>query len=155
MQWITKSIPLEILSMPEKHGSFQITQKVFIRDGEKLLILRDRKSGFGDIPGGRMNEDEFFQDWLLSLKREVEEELGTDFKIAIDPKPFLVHKHRVLMGNHPCIIIGYKAKYISGTIQMSDEHDFMDWVDAKTYKMSDLFSEYMLEAMEIYQKEYA
>lgn len=42
------------------HGFFQITQKLFLRDGNQLLVLRDRKSGHGDLPGGRMNEDEFF-----------------------------------------------------------------------------------------------
>ncbi|HNF25981.1 MAG TPA: NUDIX hydrolase, partial [Leptospiraceae bacterium] len=33
-----------------QHSVFQITQKLFLRKGQKLLVLRDRKSGLGDLP---------------------------------------------------------------------------------------------------------
>ena len=62
-----------------KHGSFQITQKAFVRKGDLLLVMKDKKSGEGDLPGGRMNEDEFFGDWIESLQRELDEELGNSF----------------------------------------------------------------------------
>ncbi|MDX1958403.1 MAG: NUDIX hydrolase [Leptospiraceae bacterium] len=133
-----------------KHGFFQITQKVFIRKGDELLVMKDHKSGEGDLPGGRMDQDEFFSDWLESLQRELLEELGAEFKIKIYPDIFIVHKHRVNNGNHPCIIFGYKAEYVSGEIILSEEHDFYKWVDIKTYKPETLFSEYMLETMNEY-----
>ncbi|TGL60336.1 NUDIX hydrolase [Leptospira ognonensis] len=138
-----------------KHGFFQITQKLFLRDGDKFLVMRDRKSGLGDLPGGRMDEDEFFEDWYLSIKREIREELGANIEIEVNPKPFLIHKHRVNEGNHPCVIIGYHAKLIKGKIEMSDEHDFMEWVDVKKYDPTPLFTEYMLDAVRVYLKEYA
>lgn len=139
----------------KKHGFFQISQKLFLRDGDKLLIFRDKKSGYGDLPGGRMNEDEFFEDWLDSLRRELREEMGTRFEYEVNPEPFLIHKHRVTEGNHPCIIIGYKGVYKGGEILMSDEHDFMEWVDVKTYDPSPLFEDYMLEAIRKYLDNYA
>ena len=46
--------------MNSKHGLFQITQKVFIRKGNLLLIMKDKKSGAGDLPGGR-NTQRFWQ----------------------------------------------------------------------------------------------
>ncbi|PJZ67023.1 NUDIX hydrolase [Leptospira wolffii] len=138
-----------------KHGFFQITQKVFLRKGSELLILRDRKSGFGDLPGGRMNEDEFYGDWLESLSRELKEEMGEDCKIKIHPKPILIHKHRVNDGNHPCVIVAYHGEFLSGEIKLSDEHDYIAWVDAISYDPSQLFFEYMLDAIRLYQKEYA
>lgn len=138
-----------------KHGFFQITQKLFLRDGDLLLVMRDRKSGFGDLPGGRMDEDEFYSDWVLSIQREVSEELGPNVKVDINPKPFLIHKHKVNEGNHPCIILGYHASLVSGQIIMSDEHDFMEWVNVKTYNPSPLFTEYMLDAVSIYLKDNA
>ncbi len=138
-----------------KHGSFQITQKLFLRDGDKFLIMRDSKSGYGDLPGGRMNEDEFFDDWMKSVHREVEEELGESVRVEINPKPIFVHKHRVNEGNHPCIIIAYQAKLLGGEIIISDEHDFLDWVSVKNYDPSSLFTEYMLDAVKVYLKEYA
>ncbi|EPG74066.1 NUDIX domain protein [Leptospira fainei serovar Hurstbridge str. BUT 6] len=137
-----------------KHGFFQITQKVFLRRGSELLILRDRKSGYGDLPGGRMNEDEFYGDWQESLSRELAEEMGNRCEIKVHPRPLFVHKHRVSEGNHPCVIIAYHAEFIGGEIMLSDEHDFISWVDAKTYDPRGLFFEYMLDAILLYQKEY-
>ncbi|TGK07031.1 NUDIX hydrolase [Leptospira semungkisensis] len=138
-----------------KHGFFQITQKVFLRKGKDILILRDKKSGFGDLPGGRMNEDEFYGDWLASLSRELQEEMGDSCEIKIHPKPIMVHKHRVSDGNHPCVIIGYHGEFLSGEIKISDEHDYLSWVDAISYDPNGLFFEYMLDAFKLYQKEYA
>jgi 8-oxo-dGTP pyrophosphatase MutT (NUDIX family) len=135
-----------------EHGFFQITQKAFIRNGNKLLVMKDKVSGVGDLPGGRMNQDEFFSDWLDSLKRELSEELGNNFIISIKPDIFLVHKHRVNIGNFPCVIIGYHADYISGEIEISNEHDYFEWVDIDTYKPETLFSEYMLDAVRFYLK---
>ncbi|XDD50341.1 NUDIX domain-containing protein [Leptospira sp. WS92.C1] len=138
-----------------KHGFFQITQKLFLRKGEELLILRDRKSGLGDLPGGRMNENEFFEDWSLSMEREIEEELGPNVQIKVLPKPLFVHKHRVNEGNFPCIIIAYHADFIDGEIVLSDEHDYIAWENINSYDPSALFSEYMLDAVNLYLKEYA
>ncbi len=130
-----------------EHGFFQITQKAFIRKGNLLLVMRDKKSGEGDLPGGRMNQNEFFEDWIESLKRELEEELGSSMKLNISNDVVLVHKHRVNLGNHPCIILGYDCEYLSGEIKISDEHDFFEWVDIKTFKPETFYSEYMLEAV--------
>ncbi|MCW7468954.1 NUDIX domain-containing protein [Leptospira kanakyensis] len=138
-----------------KHGFFQITQKLFLRNGENLLVLRDRKSGHGDLPGGRMNEDEFFSDWSESIFREVSEELGEQIKIDVSPDPIFIHKHMVNEGNIPCVIVAYTANLLAGDIQLSEEHDFMDWVNIKTFDPSKLFSEYMLEAVQLYLKKYA
>ncbi|WCL49424.1 NUDIX hydrolase [Leptospira sp. GIMC2001] len=137
------------------HGFFQITQKLFLRRGDELLVLRDKKSGYGDLPGGRMTEKEFFEDWIDSLDREMAEEMGSGFLYSTNPEPIFIHKHKVTEGNHPCIIIGYEGKYISGEVEMSDEHDYMEWVNVKTYDPSTLFEDYMLDAVRKYLKEYA
>ena len=138
-----------------EHGFFQITQKAFIRNGNNLLVMKDRKSGEGDLPGGRMNEDEFYNDWLWSLKREISEELGQEIKLEINPEIILIHKHRVNLGNHPCVILGYHVEYLSGEIQISDEHDFFKWVDVRTFQPEELFSEYMLEAVQLYLQRFS
>ncbi len=138
-----------------KHGFFQITQKVFLRKGHLFLIMRDKKSGHGDLPGGRMTEEEFFEDWTNSVYRELDEEMGKQISYKLNPDPIFFHKHRVNEGNHPCIIIAYQAYYIAGEVQISDEHDFLDWVDVRTFQPQGFFSEYMLEAVTIYQEKYA
>ena len=134
----------------KKNGFFQIIQKVFIRKENLFLVLRDNKSKVGDLPGGRINEDEFFSDWLVSIRRELFEELGKNFVASIYPEPFLVQKHRVEEGQHPCVIIGYNANYISGEIETSEEHDYFEWVDISTYQPEVLFKGYMLQAVKKY-----
>ena len=71
-------------------------------------------------------------------------------KIKISEEVVLIHKHRVNLGNHPCVILGYDCEYISGDIKISDEHDFFEWVDIKTFKPETFYSEYMLEAVSKY-----
>jgi 8-oxo-dGTP diphosphatase len=131
-----------------EHGFFQITQKAFIRKGNLLLIMKDKKSGEGDLPGGRMDQKEFFEDWIESLKRELQEELGNKIQLKIFPDVILVHKHMVNLGKHPCIILGYDCEYISGEVEISEEHDFFQWVDMESFQPANFFSEYMLEAVQ-------
>ena len=138
----------------KEHGYFQITQKAFIRKNNFLLVMKDKKSGEGDLPGGRMNQDEFFGDWLVSLNRELQEELGNNLQLKIYPEVILVHKHFINLGKHPCIILGYHADFLGGEIQISEEHEYYEWVDIKTYKPELLFSEYMLDAVKLYLKNY-
>lgn len=133
-----------------QHGFFQLTQKLFIRKGNLLLILRDRKSQLGDLPGGRMNQDEFYDDWLKSLERELFEELGGNIKVKINPRPMLVYKHKVNDGNYPCIIVGYHGEYESGDLMLSEEHDYFEWIDVNQYDPELLFADYMLDAINYY-----
>lgn len=134
----------------KKHGFFQITQKVFIRKKNLLLVLRDRKSQIGDLPGGRISEDEFFADWLMSVRRELVEELGGGCIINVEAEPFLVNKHIVEDGKHPCIILAYKAEFVSGQVVISEEHDLFEWVDVFSYKPETLFKGFMLEVVQKY-----
>jgi len=138
-----------------ENGFFQLTQKIFIRNHQSILVLRDRKSGVGDLPGGRMTEEEFFGDWVKSLERELVEELGENFQLQIDPDPIFLKKHRVEEGQFPCMILAYKGIYSGGVVQLSDEHDYFDWVDSKNFDPGALFSGYMLEAVDYYLKKYS
>ena len=137
-----------------KHDCFQITQKVFIRDGNRLLVMRDRKSGYGDLPGGRMTEREFFSDWMHSVARELQEELGSLVQLDIRAQPIFIHRHRVNDENFPCLIIAYEANFKSGNLVISEEHDYMEWVDIQEFKAEELFSEHMLDAVNYYLNKY-
>jgi 8-oxo-dGTP diphosphatase len=136
--------------MDNKHGFFQITQKLFLRKDNFLLVMKDRKSQCGDLPGGRLHQDEFFENWLHSLERELIEEMGDRAIIEVFPEPIFIAKHNVQEGNHPCVIVAYQGLWKGGEIILSEEHDYMEWVDVNTYKPSPLFKDYMLKAVEKY-----
>ncbi|MCB1156101.1 MAG: NUDIX hydrolase [Leptospiraceae bacterium] len=136
--------------MNETHGFFQITQKLFLRNQNSILILRDRKSGHGDLPGGRINEPEFFFFFLEGLKRELREELGENIQYDIEPQPIFFARHRVVEGKYPCLIVAYEGKFLGGDIQLSNEHDYMEWVDRETYNPEPLFKKHLLFAVSSY-----
>ena len=109
-------------------GFFQITLKVFLCHQDRLLILRDRISGVGDLPGGRISKAEFYADWQDCLARELREELGEAVQYRLDPEPLFVFPHFIESAGEEALGIAYQAQFIRGQIQLSDEHDKMQWV---------------------------
>ena len=114
-----------------------VGQKAFIEKDGKILVLHDYLGL--DFPGGKIQEGEIkdgdFNSLNDSLKREVAEETG--FKIEVFD-PFAVW-YRVFPKIHKyygesVYLIGFKCKYISGDLKLSDEHDKFEWVDKSSYE---------------------
>ncbi len=119
-----------------------------------MLILKDHESKTGDLPGGRISEDEFFGDWIESLQREITEELGKSIVIEIDREPIFVKDHRMEADNFPCVLVAYSGIYIGGEIRLSNEHDFFKWVDIHEFDPKGFFSSTMLKAVEHYLQKF-
>ncbi|MBL8020206.1 MAG: NUDIX hydrolase [Leptospirales bacterium] len=134
-------------------GFFQITLKLFLLRGQEMLILRDRDSQLGDLPGGRISADEIYQPFARSLAREIQEELG-DIAYNLEPDPIFLFPHRIQNGNHPALGIAFMASFKSGNIVLSDEHDWMAWVDVQTYIPAPLFKEHLLDAVVQFQSRF-
>lgn len=109
---------------------------LIVKDNKVLLLIRKRKSPqqkpVWDIPGGGLLAGETFEQ---ALKREVTEETNLDIEILdiirawnnIDNED-----GRILYG------ITYAARYIGGSITLSDEHETSQWVDIKDIASADL-----------------
>jgi 8-oxo-dGTP diphosphatase len=114
-----------------------IGQKAFIEKDGEILILIDSILGL-DLPGGKIQEGEF--DFKKALKREVEEETNLKIKIC---NPFVTWYYEIPKNKkHPSggkkiFMVGYKCKYISGEIKLSDEHNKFYWVGKNSYKNLD------------------
>jgi 8-oxo-dGTP pyrophosphatase MutT (NUDIX family) len=113
-------------------GRFQLSQKLFLRRGEQMLILRDQASGVWDLPGGRVSASEF-NDLAGALRRELLEELGDGLQIVVEPRPLLVSPLTVLESGIGVIGVAYEAWLRSGEVRLSAEHDAMEWVRVDTY----------------------
>lgn len=113
-------------------GMFQLSQKLFLRRGEEMLILRDRVSGVWDLPGGRVSATEF-DDLGGALQRELAEELGEGLQIEIETRPLLVWPLTVLEGGIGVIGVAYEAWLRGGEVRLSAEHDDMAWVRVDSY----------------------
>jgi 8-oxo-dGTP diphosphatase len=109
------------------HKLFQVGQKAFIERDGKLLVAFTH-SGALDLPGGRIDEGE--NDLVESIKREVQEETALEVEVGA---PFVTWLHR----NGGVYLVGYRCRYVSGEVELSDEHASYRWVDEQSYRELD------------------
>ena len=125
---------------------FCVGQKAFIEKDGKVLILNDPGEGL-DFPGGKIQDGEAkdgdASSLFRSLQREVREETGLEIEVG---NPFVVWYHEFPKNhrNYPKVayLVGFKCKYISGEIKLSDEHNKFKWVDKNDYAEVDDGSDY-------------
>ena len=122
----------------EKDVLLCVGQKAFIEKDGKVLIIRDPIEGI-DFPGGKIKEGEAKEgdvgSLINSLKREAKEETGLEIEVL---NPFAVWYHEFPKNhrNYPKVVylVGFKCKYVSGELKLSDEHDAFEWVDENSYE---------------------
>lgn len=113
---------------------FYVGQKAVIHKDGEVLILNDPEFGL-DLPGGKIQEGEL--DFEEALRREVKEETGLEIEIG---EPFFrgyfefPHDSKHRNAGKKIFVVFYKARYVSGELVLSEEHDGYKWVDKNTYK---------------------
>ncbi|HEY4509018.1 MAG TPA: NUDIX domain-containing protein [Candidatus Paceibacterota bacterium] len=125
---------------------FCVGQKAFIEKDGKVLVLFDPVEGL-DFAGGKIQEGEAVDadasSLVLSLKREVMEETGLEIEVY---NPFAVwyHEFPKTHRNYPKVVylVAFRAKYVSGDVKLSEEHNNFRWVDKNNYKEVDDGSDY-------------
>lgn len=135
---------------------FCVGQKAFIEKDGKVLILNDPGEGL-DFPGGKIQDGEAkdgdASSLFRSLQREVREETGLEIEVG---NPFVVWYHEFPKNhrNYPKVVylVGFKCKYVSGEIKLSDEHNKFKWVDKNDYAEVDDGSDYF-DALKKYFKQ--
>ena len=117
--------------------SYNIAQKLFIRDKNKLLVFRDQRTGKLDFPGGRIDDNEFNIPLKACLMREVREEAGDGLELEINMRPVALFRHTIQTDSQKgqrVFLIGYEAIYQGGKIKLSDEHSEYFWQDIAQIK---------------------
>lgn len=132
-------------------GVFQLTQKAFLvrpgPSGDELLVLRDARSGRGDLPGGRLDEGELHGEWRDALARELVEELGPEARWTLDPAPRFWFKHRIHASGYDALGFAWTARWEGGEVALSEEHDRLDWVPLATLDPSAWFTDHLADAV--------
>lgn len=109
-----------------------VGQKAFIERNGKLLILNDPYVGL-DFPGGKIQEEE--TDFDEALRREVREETGLEIEIG---EPFTRWRYELRTGHRNAgktlFLVGFRCKYKSGEVKLSNEHDKFQWVTKENYR---------------------
>lgn len=117
---------------------FCVCQKAFIEKDGKVLVLFDPVIG-PDFPGGKLQEREAkvgdTSSLMDALKREVKEETSLEIEV-LDPFAVWYYEFPKEHRNYPKVVytIGFKCRYISGEVKVSDEHNKFEWVDKDSYK---------------------
>jgi len=138
---------------------YHISLKLIIKNNlGEVLILKDRDdgsfSGFYDLPGGRINKDEFSSDYIEIVKRELYEETGLK-DVLIDRAPVGIGRAKIKSldqdGNKIRVFyVFFEAKYLNGNVIISREHSGFKWVNLKNIKLEDYFTASVLEGLKQY-----
>lgn len=117
--------------------------KVFLRDKNKLLVIRD-SFGDWDLPGGRIRKDEFNTPFEAIINRKMKEEIGPNvgYDLGEQKTFFRVEREEHELSNMKVRIfaLGYEAKYVGGDIELGGYIDEHEWVDVNTFKPEALFT---------------
>jgi len=131
-----------------------VAVKVFLRDGDKLLIFKD---GFDqwDLPGGRIKPDEFGTPLEDIAERKMREELGNEFQYTLGEVKLHMRHERVEIGaeGSPTIrifAVGYEATFGGGEIELASHHKEYEWVDVNNFKPEDYFTGGWLKGVQEY-----
>ncbi len=94
--------------------------------GDRILAMKrslkkDAGPGLWETLSGRIDAGE---EPLEAVKREIEEECG--LQVKVDPRP--VRAYHATRKGAPMILIIYKAEYVAGEVQQSEEHDEHAWM---------------------------
>ncbi len=105
---------------------FFVGQKAFIEKDGQVLILH-HENGL-DFPGGKINQHTL--DFIPELQREVREETNLEIEVG---DPFVIWHTEFQIDGYFVFLVGYKCKYISGDVKISDEHTGYQWVNENDY----------------------
>jgi len=118
-----------------EEGQHVVAVAAMIFKGSELLCMRrspDRDAGAGlwETLSGRVVHGEAP---LAAVAREIEEECGLE--VAIDPRP--IETYAAQRRRQPMVVILYRARFVSGEVVRSVEHDDHAWLsidefDART-----------------------
>lgn len=116
--------------------NFRVGQKVVIFNHQnQILFLRrsdkTERAGGWDFPGGGLENEEPDE----GIKRETREEASIEIT-SIRPVGFITHDREE--PNFRTLIIGYVARWLSGEVQLSWEHDEYHWLSVEEALRIDL-----------------
>lgn len=145
--------------------NFQVSLKVLLKkDGQYLLLNISKKDRIAssekfDLPGGRINKDELNIPFHKLIDGEIKEEVGPKikYKLRLDPVSIgqsSIPSHlKIKQGEtRGRFFILFEAEYISGKIQISDEHSGYHWTKLSKNKIESLFTPLLWDLLKNYFK---
>lgn len=135
--------------MKEEKAHYVVATAIIIKDGKYLIIKRaPYEKAFPNqwtVPGGKLEKADYINTekdtkyhWYnvleKSLRREVKEETGLEIKNI----EYLTSLTFIRPDDVPTVILSFYTKYISGEIDLDEDHTEYKWVtleEAKDYQL--------------------
>lgn len=148
--------------MPKQRDFYHVSLKAILKnkDGEVLVLKADSNgtfAGFYDLPGGRIDEDEFAVPLPEILKREIIEEIG-EAEISINEIPVGVGRHCIKKEHtesgkdtHVFYVL-YEVQLETGNVNISNEHEAFEWIDLNKIELEKYFTSGLLDGVKMYLK---
>jgi 8-oxo-dGTP diphosphatase len=114
-----------------QRGQHVVAVAAVIIRGQHILAMRrasDNEAGPGlwETLSGRVEQGE---EPLAAVQREIDEECG--LTVEVDPRP--VEAYAATRAGQPMIVVLYRARYVSGEVRMSAEHDAFAWLSVEEF----------------------
>jgi 8-oxo-dGTP pyrophosphatase MutT (NUDIX family) len=120
------------------HAQYQLATKALLTKDGKILVLMT-PDGYIDFPGGRVDATEVDLSWHEALRRELDEEIGTEVEVAIGQTLFVSKRTYHKNGEVKRIAaIFFACEYVSGDITLSEEHATHQWMTPNELLTTDL-----------------
>ncbi len=133
---------------------YQISLKIILNNKKgETLILKSHSTGTFkgkfDLPGGRVEDNEFEKPIEKIIAREIKEEIG-NVKFKINLKPAGIGRYITAKRKTRIFYILFEAKYQSGKVKISEEHMDFKWVKLNKNNIGKLFHKSLLEGVKMY-----
>lgn len=146
--------------MAKQRGIYQVSLKLLLKNnnGEVLALKavdNGSYTGYYDLPGGRIDADEFRVDFAEIIEREVKEEIG-NIEVKVNSKPVGVGRHLIPANmtssgkDIQVLYLFFEAEYLNGDINISNEHTNFKWLSLKDIKLDEYFTSGILEGVRMY-----
>lgn len=146
--------------MKKQKDFYQVSLKLFLKNPKgEILALKavddGTFAGYYDLPGGRIDTDEFKAPFAEIIMREVAEEIG-EVTIRLNPKPVALGRHLILpkFNNQRKAIhvlyVFFEGLYVDGAMRISKEHTDYAWLDLDKINPRQYFTSGILEGVQMY-----
>lgn len=143
-----------------RHEHFEISLKLLLRDKRGwVLLLKSQPGGLAgpyDLPGGRVDKNEWKKGLRGVIQREIQEEIGRRVRVKLHLQPVGVGKFRsmpkkwIIKGHATIVYILFPAEYLGGKIAISHEHVGYEWKHLTKKNYQTLFNMGLNQALEQY-----
>ena len=136
---------------------YHVSLKLFLKNEKgEILVMQTLIEGNGqgkyDVPGGRIDEDEFNVPFEQIIRREVAEELGDTITSDILPDPVALGRKKFPFAQKDASIlfVFFEGMYRGGEIKICEEYSGFDWIDPTNPEYADRFIPGIYDALQHY-----